>query len=61
MDWKPIDELPEKDCYVVLECIDTYGDRCYATGVFYKGKVHNDMCFDWVNVRYAVLSEYVQE
>ena len=44
---------------MVPECIGTYGGMWYATGAFYKGKVHNDMCFDLVNVRYAVLSEYI--
>jgi len=51
--------LPGKDCHVVPECIGTYGGMWYATGAFYKSKVHNDMCFDLVNVRYAVLSEYI--
>ena len=57
--WKGMHNPPTYDCRVVLECMDrSGGDRCFSTGVYYQGKLHDDWSFELVALRYMVLEPF---
>lgn len=60
--WKSVNEPPEEGSKVALLCKDNLaGETFFSTGIYYKGKFHNNWSLDLIAQYYIVLPEEPNE